>query len=232
MKHSQQGLPRWFDAASALLGLIVASPVLVIAAVLIAVSSRGPILYRQERVGRGGRRFTMYKFRTMRTGAGGPQVTARGDHRITAVGKVLRKSKLDEFPELWNVVKGDMSLVGPRPEVPRYELDTELWREVIAVRPGITDPVTLVLRNEEDLLGQVEGDTESFYRDVLQPYKLLYYAKYLRERSGWTDLKVLCSTVFCVVFPTVVPAPNKEDIVAWTREQKASLSARSAGSSC
>lgn len=230
MKHSPQGLPHWLEATSALLGLVAASPLLLVAAVMIAVSSRGPIIYRQERVGRGGRRFTMYKFRTMRTATGGPQVTARGDNRVTSVGKLLRKSKVDELPELWNVVKGDMSLVGPRPEVPRYELDTDLWRKVIAARPGITDPVTLVLRNEEDLLGEVEGDAELFYRSVLQPYKLLYYAKYLRERSAWSDLKVLFSTVFSVVFPAMAPAPKKEDIVAWTREQQASLSAHPAQS--
>ena len=228
------GLPRWFEASAALLALVVASPLLLAAAVGVATTSRGPVMYRQVRVGRSRKAFVLYKFRTMRVGAQGPQVTATGDSRVTTVGRFLRKTKLDELPELWNVVKGDMSLVGPRPEVPRHVEATDLWCEVLAVRPGVTDPVTLVLRNEEDLLAGVDGDTETFYRTVLQPYKLLYYSKYLRQRSAWTDLKILSATIYAIVFPRTAPVPSQDDILAWTRMQDPSMSdsMKSAKSSC
>ena len=169
---------------------------------MIRASSRGPIFFRQERVGRGGRNFVLYKLRTMRLSTDGPQVTAPGDDRITRVGRILRKTKLDELPQLWNVVRGDMSLVGPRPEVPRYvDLDDPLWMETLRVRPGITDPVTLKLRDEESVLARVEGDPERFYREELQPAKLREYVAYSRSRSWSKDVAVLCRTVLALLVP-------------------------------
>lgn len=138
----------------------------------------------------------------MRVGADGRGVTASGDLRITSVGKWLRRLKLDELPELWNVIRGDMSLVGPRPELPRFvDTDNPLWQEVLVVRPGLTDPVTLVLRDEEALLAAAPGDPEAFYRQALQPRKLQGSVDYLRRRSWLTDLGVLSRTVLALFSP-------------------------------
>jgi lipopolysaccharide/colanic/teichoic acid biosynthesis glycosyltransferase len=196
------GLPRAVDAVAAAAGLLLSLPVLAVAAVAVAASSRGPVLFRQERVGRNGRRFRLFKLRTMRQGAGGPQVTAAGDDRITPVGRFLRRCKLDELPQLWNVVRGDMSLVGPRPEVPRYVDESDpRWKRVLQVRPGITDPVTLRLRDEEELLASAPGDPERFYREELQPVKLREYERYLEHRSWKTDLRVLTDTLRALATP-------------------------------
>lgn len=201
----KNGIPRAGEAVAALAALLVLSPLICVAALAVALSSRGPVLFRQRRMGRGGKEFLLYKLRTMRVdtgGAAGPQVTARDDERITRVGKLLRQTKLDELPELWNVFKGDMSLIGPRPEVPRYvDLSDPLWRLVLQARPGLTDPVTLSLRNEEMLLAGVEGDREKFYLETLQPFKLGGYAEYLRTRNWRTDIKVLWQTCLAVVLP-------------------------------
>jgi lipopolysaccharide/colanic/teichoic acid biosynthesis glycosyltransferase len=201
-----RGIPRVVEAFFALIGLAVLSPVLGLGALLVALSSPGPILYRQERIGLHGRKFTLYKFRSMRASASTVQVTATNDDRITRVGRFLRKTKVDELPELWNVLRGDMSLVGPRPEVARYvDLNNSLWRQALAVRPGITDPVTLSLRNEEELLGQVEGDPEQFYLQTLQPLKLSGYIEYLRQRNVRSDVMVILRTVFVILFPRKAP---------------------------
>jgi len=196
------GIPRAVEAAVAGVGLVVASPIIMIAGLVVRSTSAGPAFFRQERVGRGGRPFTLYKLRTMGVSHGGPQVTARGDARVTRFGRFLRRSKLDELPQLWNVVRGDMSLVGPRPEVRRYvELEDPAWRRVLSVRPGITDPVTLALRDEESLLAAAPGDPERFYREVLLPDKLRRYAAYQERRSAWSDVAVLCRTVLAVLAP-------------------------------
>jgi lipopolysaccharide/colanic/teichoic acid biosynthesis glycosyltransferase len=127
----KNGLPRLVDASIALAGLVIVAPLIALSAIAVAVTSRGPVIFRQKRMGRKGRPFTMYKLRTMRMTNSGPQVTAGDDARVTSVGKFLRKTKLDELPELWNVLKGDMSLIGPRPEVPRYvDPDDPMWRLV------------------------------------------------------------------------------------------------------
>ena len=140
--------------------------------------------------------------------------------RITRVGRLLRKSKLDELPELWNVARGDLSLVGPRPEVPRYvDLNNPLWRRVLEARPGITDPVTLRLRNEEELLAGCKGDPEQFYLNTLQPYKLHGYVTYLRQRSWRTDVGVLLGTLLAVVFPAQAPPPGMGEIVGVVRNE-------------
>ena len=207
------GLPRYFEASIAALLLVVASPASLLAALLIRVTSPGPILFRQTRVGQSGRAFKLYKLRTMTFSSDGLQVTAANDSRITWIGKLLRKTKIDELPELWNVLKGDLSLVGPRPEVPRYvNLENPQWNRVLQARPGITDPVTLKLRNEEVLLAQVKGDREEYYLKVLQPYKLCGYLNYLSNRTSWTDLKILLQTTIAIVFPRTAPLPSSAEI--------------------
>ncbi|HWN43899.1 MAG TPA: sugar transferase [Thermoanaerobaculia bacterium] len=190
------------EATLACLALGVASPVLLIAAGLVAATSPGPVLFKQQRAGLNGRPFTLLKLRTMRVAPEGSQLTASGDARITPVGRWLRRFKLDEIPQLWNVVRGDMSLVGPRPEVPRYVDDSPLWRQVLSARPGLTDPVTLLLRDEEALLAGVAAggdDPESFYRERLLPWKLRGYVDYLERRSWATDLGVLGATALAVL---------------------------------
>jgi len=155
----------------------------------------------------------MYKLRTMSVANSGPQVTAGDDVRVTPVGKFFRKTKLDELPELWNVLKGDMSLIGPRPEVPRYvDLADPMWRLVLEARPGITDPMTLRLRNEEELLVEVEGDRERFYLETLLPFKLEGNLNYLQARSWRSDLKVMWQTIIAVAFPNKTPLPTLEEI--------------------
>ena len=127
-------------------------------------------------------------------------MTARGDARITPVGRFLRATKLDELPELWNVFLGQMSFVGPRPEVERYvDLTDPLWREVLGARPGLTDPMTLSLRDEEALMAGVEGDRDRYYREALQPAKLRGYVEYLRRRTWKSDLGVIWRTMLVVL---------------------------------
>ena len=202
MAQVRNGLPRWVEATFAIAGLLVAAPVIALTGLGIAVFSGWPVFFRQQRVGQHGETFNLYKLRTMTPSAGGPQITSNGDSRITRLGRFLRHTKLDELPTLWNVVRGDMSLVGPRPEVPRFvQLADPIWQKVLAVRPGITDPVTLRLRSESELLAQVEGDTEEYYAKELQPAKLRGYVAYLEVRTWGTDLKVLLQTLAAVVVP-------------------------------
>jgi lipopolysaccharide/colanic/teichoic acid biosynthesis glycosyltransferase len=197
------GIPRWIEATLSLLGLIVLSPFIAIAMLAVRLSSPGPMFFVQQRVGRHGRLFPLYKLRSMRVGAAGPGVTGKGDPRITAVGRVLRKSKLDELPQLWNVVRGDMSLVGPRPEVPKYaDLSDPRWARVLTVRPGITDPLTVRLRDEESLMPPGEAERERFYVEELQPMKLAGYLEYLEHRSPWGDVGVIFATLGAVLRPT------------------------------
>lgn len=208
------GLPRWIEVIVASLGLVLALPLLVLISVIVYWSSTGPVLFLQERVGRGGGVFRMVKFRTMASGKAGPRITSRGDTRVTAVGRVLRATKLDEVPELWNVVRGDMSLVGPRPEVPELvDLESPAWKRVLLARPGITDPVTLRLRDEELLLASSGLDAETFYREKLLAWKLRGYASYLERRSPWSDLGVLLATVAAVLRLTKPENLSVEEIM-------------------
>lgn len=214
------GLPRGFEVVLCAVGLTVLGPLLVAIALAIKVTSPGPVLFRQRRIGRGGEPFTLHKFRSMRIDTPGSRVTAAGDRRITPVGRVLRRTKLDELPELFDVLRGDMALVGPRPEVPAYYDPTSpLWRPVVAVRPGLTDPVTLRLRNEEALLASVAGPEdagarEAFYRDVLLPYKLRGQAEYAARRTRWSDLRLLVLTLWRVLVPSSAPPPSIEEVRA------------------
>jgi lipopolysaccharide/colanic/teichoic acid biosynthesis glycosyltransferase len=198
------GLPRLVDTALALAGLVATSPLLLISAAAVALTSPGPVFFRQQRIGRGGRSFTLLKLRTMTADAAdtaGGELTAAGDVRITPVGRWLRRFKLDEIPQLWQVVRGDMSLVGPRPEVPRFvDSSNPLWRQVLSAKPGLTDPVTLRLRDEEALLKAAGGDdVETFYRERLLPWKLRGYREYLERRNWATDLGVLAATALTVL---------------------------------
>jgi lipopolysaccharide/colanic/teichoic acid biosynthesis glycosyltransferase len=196
------GIPRWLEAPAATITLVLLAPFFAVVAVLIRISSPGPAFFRQPRAGRGGRPFAIVKFRTMRVQQEGPQVTSGNDPRITPFGRWLRKTKLDEVPQLWNVVKGDMSFVGPRPEVMKFvDLNDPRWQIILQSRPGVSDPVTMHLRNEEALLATVKGDTEAYYREVLQPRKLDGYVAYLRRRTFRSDVAVLVMTALTIVLP-------------------------------
>lgn len=180
--------------------LLVLAPVIAIAAAAVAGERTGPVLFAQERIGLHGKPFRIHKFRSMHPSSGGPEVTTAGDARVTRVGALLRKTKLDELPQLFDVFVGKMSLVGPRPEVARY---VELWPEaerelILSVRPGITDPASVAFRNESEILAQ-QPDPERYYREVLLPQKVAIYAEYVRNRSLLGDLRVLISTAWAVV---------------------------------
>ena len=183
------------DKTAAFFGLLVLSPVLVVVTILIRLKMPGgPVIFRQQRVGRHGKLFTIYKFRTMTTGHQGSSVSFAGDARITPLGAVLRKYKIDELPELWNVLKGDMSLVGPRPDVPGYA-DQLVGddREILLLRPGITGPASLKYRNEEELLAGVENPQE--YNDtVIYPDKIRLNRYYLHHYSFWKDIQMIICT--------------------------------------
>ncbi len=197
---------RIFDIAVSLAGLLLLAPLLLALAVAVRLDSAGPALFRQERVGRHGRPFRIAKFRTMRPGAG-PLVTAGGDPRVTRLGAWLRHWKLDELPQLWNVLRGDMSLVGPRPEVPRYvaHYPDDLRRCVLSVRPGITDPAAVRFRHEEALLAAAT-DPERCYVEEILPAKLALYADYVARRSFATDLGVLGATVRVILVGSAADA--------------------------
>lgn len=189
---------RLFDILCAGVGLLLLSPLLLGVAVWVKLDSRGPVMFRQERVGRFGRTFRIHKFRTMRVDAPklGPQITIGDDARITRSGRWLRASKVDELPQLWDVLRGAMSLVGPRPEVPRYVAlyPEELRALVLSVRPGITDPASLSFRNESELLAQAE-DPEREYVEVVMPMKLRLAADYVRNASLGGDIRLILATL-------------------------------------
>lgn len=209
---SHPGLPRGLEIGLSIVGLFFTAPVLAVAAILIKLDSKGPILFKQKRVGRNGKNFTLLKLRTMRLNTEGALVTAAHDSRITRIGKLLRRTKLDELPELWNIIRGEMCIVGPRPEVPELvDLDNHLWKEILTVNPGLTDPVTLRLRNEEQLLAAA-ADEERFYEEVLQPYKLRGYVDFLRGRTWRTDVKIIFGTIKAIVFPQTAILPTNEEL--------------------
>ena len=189
-------LKRIFDIISSLFGLILLSPFMIIIAILIKLDSRGPIFFKQVRVTKNGREFKIFKYRTMRVGSDKySQITVGKDSRITKVGDFLRKYKLDEIPQLINVLIGDMSLVGPRPEVPKYvALYTEEQREILKVRAGITDYASIEFSNENDILAN-EADPEKAYIEKIMPRKIKLNKKYLSEISVMTDIKIILLTI-------------------------------------
>ena len=201
--HRQPGraLKRLVDVVGAVVGLTLAAPVAVVVAAAIKLDSPGPVFLRQPRVGREGRSFRMWKFRTMaeNAGAAGPKVTAAGDARVTRVGAVLRRTKLDEVPQLLNVLTGRMSLVGPRPEVPEYvALYRPEERAVLRVRPGITDPASIAYRDEETILAR-SPDPQRHYEEVVMRDKLAINLEYLERATVLSDLAVVARTLVAVV---------------------------------
>jgi lipopolysaccharide/colanic/teichoic acid biosynthesis glycosyltransferase len=190
---------RLVHSAVALALLALLAPVMLLLAFLVRLSSPGPVFFRQQRVGCAGRLFWIYKFRTMRVNWGGPQVTGRADPRITPIGAWLRCWKLDELPQLLNVAKGEMALVGPRPEVPRYvEQYTAEQQQVLSVPPGITGLTQLHYRDEEELLRDA-ADPEALYLKEILPAKLAIDLEYLGRRGAWTDLRLILRTFTRVV---------------------------------
>lgn len=189
-------MKRIFDILASLFGLIVLLPFLLIIAVLIKVKMPGPALFKQKRAGRYGKPFTIYKFRSMTLDHGGGTVSVKGDKRITPLGAILRRYKLDELPELWNVFIGDMSFVGPRPDMPEYvdRLQGE-ERLILNLRPGITGPASLKYAREEELLAAVE-DPQKYNDEVLWPDKVRLNLDYYHNWSFFKDLKIIFSTIF------------------------------------
>jgi len=192
-------LKRCLDVVGASILLVLLSPLFAAAALAIRLSGPGPILFRQARVGRGGKPFDILKFRTMRVSQSpGPLITTAGDPRVTRVGRVLRRWKLDELPQLINVLRGEMSFVGPRPEVPCYvDMFAETYRELLAVRPGITDPASVAFRDEEALLGRSSNAEELYVHEIL-PRKLELSQAYVRQRSLGLDLRLMARTVAAI----------------------------------
>ncbi len=191
-------MKRAFDLVMSLAGIVLLLPLLLAVALWVTLDSRGPVLFRQERVGRGGRRFRILKFRTMAAmrEPRGPAITVGADPRITRAGHVLRRLKLDELPQLGNVLCGDMSFVGPRPEVPRYvAMYSDEQRHVLRVRPGITDPASLTYRRESDMLAGV-ADPETYYVREIMPAKLRMNLEYLQRQSFCRDLAIIAKTVW------------------------------------
>jgi lipopolysaccharide/colanic/teichoic acid biosynthesis glycosyltransferase len=199
-----------FDRLLAGIGLVLAAPVLLAGGLLIVLEDGFPVFFRQTRVGVGGTPFRLWKLRSMRKNVSGTHITASGDRRLLRSGRLLRKFKIDELPQLWNVLRGDMTLVGPRPEVPEFVTAADpQWRIVLSVRPGITDATTLIYRNEEELLAR-RDDPETFYRGRILPAKLALNIDYLARRSFWLDLKLILLTIRF----SFVPAGFSPDQVA------------------
>jgi lipopolysaccharide/colanic/teichoic acid biosynthesis glycosyltransferase len=194
-------IKRLFDFFSSLVGLVLLIPIFILAALWIKIDSRGTIFFRQERVGFHGVTFRIYKFRTMVFDAEkkGKQITVGTDSRITTVGSFLRKYKLDELPQLIDVLVGNMSLVGPRPEVPKYidYYSDDEKHDVLSVKPGITDNASIEFRSENELLASSD-DPEATYINEVLPKKIALYRKYVRERSFFGDVVIIFKTIFLI----------------------------------
>ena len=198
--RSTMALKRALDITGSALGLLLLLPVLVIVAVIIKLDSPGPAFFRQERVGQRGRPFRIFKFRSMGIDAEGTALTVHADKRITRVGFFLRRTKLDELPQLINVLAGDMSIVGPRPEVPEFmKFYTPHQRAIIlSMRPGMTDYAAILFRDESSLLGQGPNPVE-IYRQQIMPIKFAYYDRYSREIGVLNDLRIIFATILLLV---------------------------------
>lgn len=197
-------LKRCIDIGLSIGILLLTAPIWMAVAVAVWLESGRPVLFRQQRVGKNFICFQILKFRTMRVGSSGPSVTVRGDARITKVGRFLRASKIDELPQFWNVLRGDMSIVGPRPEIPEYvELFKSRYKKVLTLRPGITDLASLRYRNEEAILAQSQNPI-AVYQSRILPAKLDLADQYLRERSAFRDVAIILQTAMTALWP---PAP-------------------------
>lgn len=194
-------MKRLFDLTFSLIGLVACLPLLIFMTILIKLDSKGPIFFIQKRVGKNFKLFNFYKFRTMVADASqrGLQITAGGDPRITRVGRFLRKTKIDELPQLINVFKGDMSFVGPRPEVLKYvEMFRDDYKNILRVKPGITDYAAIEFRNEESVLKKFENPEEGYIREVL-PLKIKLYKKYIEDKSIFSDVKLIFLTLWKIL---------------------------------
>jgi lipopolysaccharide/colanic/teichoic acid biosynthesis glycosyltransferase len=193
-------MKRIFDLLFAALGLILSSPVLAVAAAAVKFDSPGPVIFRQERVGRHGRIFRILKIRSMAVDSEGPAIARLSDDRITRSGAWLRATKIDELPQLINVLAGDMSLVGPRPEVPKYVAmwDEDARAEILSVRPGISDPASIEYRRESELLAR-SVDQERHYVEEILPRKVELSRDYVQRQSMQEDLRILARTILAVV---------------------------------
>ena len=196
-------MKRIFDFTVSLFALILLLPLFILIMAGIMIFDSRPVLFRQARVGVNGYGFLLNKFKTMRVirGAASGTFDAGDTSRITKIGAFLRKTKLDELPQLWNVFKGDMSFVGPRPEVRKWvDAYPERWAKVLTVKPGITDPASIYYRNEEELLAQAD-DPVACYRDQILPHKLDLYEEYVKSRTFWGDIFLIFKTIMLVFFP-------------------------------
>lgn len=190
-------MKRAFDIISAIIGLLILAPFLIVVSFLVYISSPGPIFFRQERIGLNGKMFKLNKFRTMisKKGAENGHFDIGNTSRVTTFGKLLRKSKFDELPQLINVLVGDMSLVGPRPEVKKWtEVYPDKWKIVLTVKPGITDNASILFRNEEEILIKSSNPEETYKNEIL-PAKLDYYIDYINNQSFWGDIKIIFKTL-------------------------------------
>lgn len=193
-------MKRLFDLVLSICGILFLLPFFIIVSILIKLDSHGDIIFKQTRVTKDGREFKIFKFRTMRpdTEKQG-QITVGADKRITSIGKFLRKTKLDELPQLFNIVMGDMSFVGPRPEVPKYvAMYTQEQREILKVRAGITDYASIYFSNESEILGE-QKEPEKFYIEKIMPYKIKLNKKYIKEAGLLTDIKIIFLTIFKII---------------------------------
>lgn len=206
---------RIFDIAASSIGLVFFCPLFVVIAVLIRLDSEGAVFFVHERIGRDFKPFGVIKFRTMNTAGKGLSVTASDDPRITRVGAFLRRTKLDELPQVINVLKGEMSLVGPRPEVAEYVDDhIEQFRPVLSVRPGITDPASLAFKNEQELLAG-QKDPDRFYREWILPQKLALSTAYVDRHSLWGDVKLIVAT-FAGITTGSAPMVTQATLGEWS----------------
>jgi lipopolysaccharide/colanic/teichoic acid biosynthesis glycosyltransferase len=196
-------MKRLLDIVLVLTALVLLLPVLVIIAVVVLLDSKGPVLYKQERIGKNGKPFCLYKFRTMKVHSDKQGLLTVGEHdpRITHIGYFLRKSKLDELPQLWNVLVGDMSIVGPRPEVKKYvELYDDRQRKVLAVKPGLTDPASLEYIDENRILESFDHPEEAYVK-IIMPRKLDLNLEYLERRNFFSDLFIMVRTLMRIMMP-------------------------------
>lgn len=196
-------LKRIFDISFSFIGILVLLPILLLISLMIKITMAGPVFFIQQRVGKDGKLFMLYKFRTMRVtefskaGSFEPGKTSR----ITTIGRFLRRTKLDELPQLFNVLKGDMSIVGPRPEVEKWvAVYPERWNNVLKVKPGITEKSSVLFRSEESLLTE-SADPERTYKETILPEKLDLYEEYVSNHSFFGDIKIICITLFHLFYP-------------------------------
>lgn len=197
-------MKRLFDLIFSFTGLLILSPLLLVTGILIKLDSPGTVFYKQERVGRKFRTFLIYKFRTMVQDADkkGLQITAGGDSRVTRTGRVLRKTKVDELPQLINVLKGEMSFVGPRPEVAKYvDFYHKEYEDILRVRPGITDISSITFRDEEGILA-AQDNPEDYYKFILLPEKMRLASEYIEKASFFYDLKLIVETIIRIIYPS------------------------------